>query len=716
MSKKKIRVNSKRRLAGVFIAVSLLLLLCLFWAVMNVIRNREEYTRKSMNQVAGTSSVIYARPGVILDANGNYLAINVKVFRLILDPSVMAATEKRYPGSLDRTAGLLSESFGLDRSGIIEAFTEKPDSAYVRFMGTEVLSEEAVQNYEAKVQAFEEEKKALNSRAAAENGKKITARIAGVWFEEEYRRSYPENELLAKTVGYTTKDASQGITGLEYEYDGVLRGTNGRQYTYIDARGNAKKEVQHAVDGYDLETSLDINVSRILRECIAEFQEEIGGKRVNILVMDPRNGEIISAESDTAFDLNDPSGWVDNFTEEELLEPEKTFLLKEAFRGRMDTLLSMSPEEKETALMQQVQMNFPFSGTYEPGSTAKAFTLSAAIEEKAVNEEETRFECDHEVQVGVYTIHCHFGSCGILTPMEAFGNSCNVSFVNIGQILGRDNFARYQEIFNLGQKTGIDLPGEANTANLIHYAPTLNDIELSTCSFGQGFNVTMVQMASAYASLINGGYYYEPHVVRRIRDSEGNTVEEHGAVLVRRTVSKETSDYMKEALRYVVTNGTASEIREEGYAVIGKTGASEKLPRGDGRYVVSFIGAAPLEDPRFLIYTVVDEPNAEDQSQSLPAQILTRKCLDRLYAYYHIYPENADDVYTYDWSKKRRFDGTYDGYKDEEVVDEGDRPIDWIGLSPEESGGENVDPEAPENGGTETAAPPEQQADGPEGE
>lgn len=263
--------------------------------------------------------------------------------------------------------------------------------------------------------------------------------------------------------------------------------------------------------------------------------------------------------------------------------------------------------------------------------------------------------------------------------------SCNVCLVQIAENIGKTGFTKFQERFNLGQKTNIDLPGEANTKNLIYYENNMNEVELATCSFGQGFNVTMIQMAAAYASILNGGNYYEPRVVKRIDDADGNTVKELSPVLTRHTVSAETSEYMKEALRYVVCKGTASgTLYTDGYSLGGKTGAAEKLPRGTGKYVISFIGGAPIENPKFLLYVVVDEPHVEDQSMSVPACKLADRIFKRLYGYYNIFNENEADAYSYDWSNLTDFSGNSDSAKGEPNIEDPDQSINWIEVESEE--------------------------------
>ncbi|MBR5739468.1 MAG: hypothetical protein IKY02_05710, partial [Lachnospiraceae bacterium] len=380
MNKKPKNRSSVKRLAITLVIVGLFLIACLVRAVSLVISDKDEYYHKALAQAAGSSRAILARPGVILDANGTALAENAKVYRLILDPKVMNTVEQTTnPGSLDETVRILVEAFGLPESELREAFTADTTRSYLRFGGETIFSEEEMERYNTLVEEFNAKKTARNKAAAEDksgNTERITAKVAGVWFEEEYRRVYPYQDLLSKVIGYTTRDATQGLIGLELQYNDILRGTDGKEYTYIDENGNVTKEVTAEQDGQTLITSLDANVARIVKEEIAAFMEETGGERINVLVMNPSNGEVIAMESDTNFDLNNPRDLTQLFTEEELENPTESFLLTEAFRGRMSTLENMSQEDQLEALLQQVQSNYTISSSFEPGSTGKALTLA----------------------------------------------------------------------------------------------------------------------------------------------------------------------------------------------------------------------------------------------------------------------------------------------------------------------------------------------------
>jgi len=677
---KKNRKSSKKRLTVLFLIVSLLLVFSIVYATVLVISKGDDAAHKALNQSSNSTTVITALPGSIYDANGTKIASVKRVYRLILDPGVLYEVEESNPGSFDATINVLVKAFSLNETDLRNVFAEHKEKHYVRYTALDVLSESQVAIYNQYVEDFKTNKAENNELAAEKNSgvKKITAKIAGAWFEEEYRREYPLNTAFSKIIGYTTKDATQGLLGLEYVYNDVLHGTNGKRTTYIDDSGEVAVDVDEVIDGYSLGTSLDDNVSQIVQNAISSFKKTTNAKRINVLVMNPKTAEIIAMESDTEYNLNDPSNLTGILSQEEIDDPASSFLLQELYKNKPETLAALTKEEQLSQLIQQVHLNYQVSGTFEPGSTAKTLTIATAFEENIVSPNDI-FTCNGEIEVENYTIHCHNEEpCHDLTPIEALGASCNVCLTQIAEEIGAEYFAKYQEIFNLGQKTGVDLPGEANTANLLYYEGGLGEIELATCSFGQGFNVTMLQMAAAYASIFNGGYYYEPHVVNKILDSAGNLVSTIEPTLVRRTISEETADYMKECLNYVTVKGTGVHAATFGYSIAGKTGAAEKLPRGTGKYIVSFIGGAPADDPEFLVYVTIEEPDVEDQSNSTPAQELAKSVFDGLYSYFGVFSKLEEDPYSYDWSNLGDFTNKSDSFGTVSFIEDPNNLMEWL--------------------------------------
>ncbi len=627
-TQKEIKQYMRYKLVGLFFMIALALCVLFGKMIYRVATAHESDTQKVLEQMNYSSSIIQAQRGSILDCNMTPIAESKPMYILILDPKVMTYDAKADDGvnNLDPTLEALEVCFGLNQEEVRAAVMADTTVSYLRYGG------KLVYTYE-EMTVFEEYKAEFNSRPAQkdEEGNTITQeKITGVWFETEYQRLYPYNDVGSKVIGFTSTDGSAGINGIELQYNDLLAGVNGRKYGYLNQDSDLERVTIDAEDGCTIVSTIDMNISSIISRNLKEWKETYGARAIHVLAMDPDTGAVKAMISDSDFDLNNPKD-LSGHTFPQLQETN-------AETGELQ-YRDMTEDEMQNYLWN----NFMVSGTFEPGSTAKCFTLAAALEENAVTQENT-YNCTGDVTLsnGV-RIKCHnypIGGCGLIDLTGAFTNSCNVAYVDIGQALGSTQFARYQEIFNFGQKTGIDLPGEASAAGLLHTVESLQVTELATCAFGQGFNVSMIQMASAFSSLINGGNYYRPYVVKEIIDDEGNVTQKTKPVLLRQTVSKETSEYFKDILYQVVEEGTAQSARLEGYMLGGKTGTAEKLPRSAEKYIVSLISAAPIENPDLVLYVAIDEPQTELQADSYPAQELTRWIWEDLYPYLGIYPEN----------------------------------------------------------------------------
>lgn len=640
------------KLALLFIAIVLALCALIAYMTQIAVTKNDEYTKKSMTQMDYQSSTIIAKSGDIMDRNMTPVALSERVYILILDPKVITETTQTSgkEGSMEATIQALVQYFGLDADDLRKTIQENASRSYLRYQtngSKTVLSDE-------QVTAFNEAKDAYNDLSSEERKQNPDDKsiITGVWFETEYRRSYPFNDLESKVIGFTTQDTTQGLWGLELTYNDVLRGTNGRSFGHVNEENTLSRETIPAQDGYSLVTTLDMNMSRIISNVVEEWSEEVGGKSISVLAMNPQNGEILSMYDSTNYNLNDPTDLSMIYTEEQLQSPETIPIMQDFYTTdeQKATLASMTYEEKILNLRQLTWRNFSISNTFEPGSTAKPLTVAAAMEEGTVVPSDS-FECTGALQVADNLIKCHnyaIGGCGIINLEGALANSCNVALMEIGEELGRQEFYRYQKLFNLGEKTGIDLPGEAS--GLLFTEDQLNITELATSSFGQGYNSTMIQIASATCSLLNGGYYYKPYVVKQVLDSEGRVVKETEPEIVRETVSEETSDFMKDAFFLTVEEGTGGGTKISGYHIGGKTGTAEKLPRGNGKYLVSIITAVPIEEPELLLYVVIDEPNVENQADSEPAQRLAGRILEQLLPYAGIYSDDDVNPEDYDWN------------------------------------------------------------------
>lgn len=584
--------------------------------------NGDKYTKRVLAQQDTNSTLLPYRRGDILDRNGTILATSEKVYNLILDPKVLsqnADEEDPDKDCVEPTLQALVQYFGLDEAELRATYNDRIDSSYVVLLRQ--LTKDEISEFEALMEDDE-----------------AGARIKGVWFEDSYIRRYPYDSLACHVIGYTVT-GNQGQTGIEQEYSDVLNGTNGRSYKYLNEDLEQSTMVRQPTDGNTVVSTIDATLQEIVEKYIDKFIEDYtnkntegpAAKNIGVIMMNPQNGEILAMASDVDYDLNNPHDLVENgyLTQEEAD--------------------AMSEEELLDA-RNQMWRNFCISDGYEPGSTVKPLTVAAALELGVVSDSNT-FVCDggQTVVEGQPRIKCvKRAGHGLITLEGALMFSCNDALMQIGAMLGYENYLKYQEIFNFGLKTNIDLPGEANNATTVFNEDTLGVTELATSSFGQGYNTTMIQVASAFSSVINGGYYYQPHVVKKILDADGGTVENIGATLVRQTVSEKTSSLIRQYLYHTMygeadsngNNATGRNARVAGYAMGGKTGTAQKIPRSDRKYLVSFIGFAPVDNPQVVCYVVVDEPNAADataQASSSFAQEIFKNIMTEAMPYLNIY-------------------------------------------------------------------------------
>lgn len=674
---KKISNRMKRKLALMFIVIVLALVGLSIRIVYINETNGEKYTKKVLQQQESNSLTLAYRRGDIYDRNGTVIATSEKVYDVILDPKVLTDNEKLKKGCLDATLTALSEHFSYTKEELKSIYNEKKTSSYV------VLEKQLTKD---EISDFKEKMEEKDSK------------IKGVWFQEGYKRKYPYNNLACNVIGYTVS-GNVGQYGIEEYYSDILNGTNGRSYTYLNENLESEKIIHEATDGYSVMSTIDVTLQGYVQEAIDSFMAEYanayrdggGAKTAACVMMDPRNGEILAMASNRTYDLNQPYDLVANGILSEEAEAamdaeveaaqEK---LEELETRKEESYASLSEEERQALdeeiktyeekanqkyqLLNDMWRNFCVSDTYEPGSTVKPMTVAGAIESGSVNLTEGYY-CDGSQVVvpGQKPIHCAKRSGhGMITLEGALMFSCNDALMQIAAKMGYENFVKYQRMFNFGLRTGIDLPGESRTDTVVYYvgddAPYENlkigPAELATCSFGQGFNVSMIQVASAFSSCINGGYYYQPHVVKKIMDSNGGTVEEKEGNLLRTTISEQTSNTIKQYLyntmygpRDANGNGaTGKNARIPGYAMGGKTGTAQKIPRGSGNYLVSFIGYAPYDEPQVVCYVIVDEPNAAYQATSSFAQGIWKEIMQKALPYLNIYeteepPEDMIDEY-----------------------------------------------------------------------
>lgn len=604
---KKFTRKMRAKLTALF-SVILLLLCGLVGRLMYIEHTSgEKYKKKVLSLQSYDSKTIPYQRGDIVDTSGTILATSVAVYNVILDCSILNSEEKY----LEPTVDALIECFPqLERNVILDYARNRKDSKYI------VL---------AKKLGYDEIQPFINlTEAVDEKGNAQNPNIKGVWFEKEYQRSYPYGSLAASVIGFTSS-GNVGTTGLEYQYNDVLNGVNGREYGYLNSDNDFEKTVIAPKDGSTLVSTIDVNIQSVVEAKINEFNEAyrnnytegLGSTNTAVIVMDPNTGRVLAMADYPGFDVNKPRDLSAYFSEEELEE---------------------LTDEQQLNFLNKLWQNYCVTATYEPGSVQKPFTVACGLETGTITEDMT-FLCDGGEQFDKWVTCVNKRGHGTETVEKALMDSCNDALMQMSYLIGAKNYLEYQSVFGFGHRTGIDLPGETNTASLMFTLDNIKPIDLATNSFGQNFNCTMIELASAFCSLINGGSYYQPQVIRRITDASGNVIVTNEPKMVKQTVSESTSEKLKGYLKNVVATGTGRTAKVDGYSMGGKTGTAEKYPRGNKNYLVSFIGFVPYDNPQLLIYCIVDEPNVPDQPHSYFAQNIVREILEEILPYMNIYPD-----------------------------------------------------------------------------
>lgn len=481
----------------------------------------------------------------------------------------------------DRNGVVLAENKTVCTISVIHSQIEDPEKIIAVLTKELGMSEETVRKRVEKVSSIER----IKTNVEKETGDAIRAyELAGVKIDEDYKRYYPYNELASKVIGFTGGD-NQGIIGIEVKYDEYLEGINGKILTLTDARGieikNAGERRSEPVEGDDLYLSLDYNIQMYAAQAAVKVREEKQADSVSILVMNPQNGEILAMVNEPEFNLNEPF----------------------ALNTEIDT--ELSEEEKQNAL-NKMWRNQCINDTYEPGSTFKIITASAALEEEKVSLSD-QFNCPGYKIVEDRRIRCHkVGGHGAEDFTHGIMNSCNPVFIEIGLRIGSDRFCDYFEQFGLLSRTNIDLPGEAST--IMHKRENIGQVELATMSFGQSFQITPIQLATTVSSIINGGNRVTPHFGVETKNAEGEVTHTFVYGQKEHIVSEETSTTMRYLLEKVVSEGSGKNAALEGFSIGGKTATSQTLPRSEKRYISSFLGFAPADDPQVLALIIINNP------------------------------------------------------------------------------------------------------------
>ena len=630
--------------------------------------NGEEYKQKVLSQQRYDSTTIPFKRGNIEDSNGTILAVSNKVYNVILDTKILMKKEE----NLEPTLEALRKCFGIDTAVVRQYIAEHPNSSYY------VMAKRM--EYE-KMSAFQEMTKDPETGAS----------LRGVWFEDEYRREYPNGSLASDVVGFTTND-NVGTYGLEEFYNDELCGINGREYGYLNEDSNLERTTIPARDGNNLHLAIDSNIQSIVEKYLKVYNEEFkdnfrpgnGAENVGCIIMEVNTGRIIAMADYPGFNLNDPRNTA-NLIGMPVVDNNGVRTGESVTQEILDGLDDAAMYQQLNALWK----NFCISYTYEPGSVSKPFTVAAALEDGAIKGTES-YNCEGFLHVGDHNISCHqtFGD-GTLTVQQGIERSCNVVLMNVAFKLGKDRFVDYQRLFGMGLKTNVDLAGEARTASMVYTKDNIGPTDLATNSFGQSFNATMIQMITGFCSLINGGYYYEPHIVDKITTADGATIENIEPRVLKRTISQATSDKVREYCNTVVSGekGTGKTARPAGYMIGGKTGTAETLPRGNDEYVVSFMGYAPVDDPQIAIYVVVDRPNIQYQDNARQATGIVRNVLTEVLPYLNIYmTEELSDKEREELEALQIQIRMADDVEDEPETDEEGNPVDP--ANPEGSGGD----------------------------
>lgn len=537
---------NRKKVMIVFVAVFFIMMFLIGRLVYLMIFCSEYYGNKAENLHERERDIKAAR-GKLLDANGTVLATNKSVCTISVIHNQIEEPEK-----------------------VIEML--------VRELG---IPEETARKRVEKVSSIER----VKTNVAKETGDAIRAYgLSGVKVDEDYKRYYPYGTLASKVLGFTGAD-NQGILGLEVKYDEYLQGTNGKILTLTDARGieieNAGESRLEPVNGYDLCLSLDRNIQMYCEQAAKKVCTKKSADSVSVIVMNPQNGELMAMVNYPEFDLNDPFTLVG------------------------DTGESVSAEEKQN-LLNKMWRNQCISDTYEPGSTFKIITAAAALEEGVVKLDDAFF-CPGYKIVEDRRIRCaRTTGHGAETFETGIMNSCNPVFMELGERLGAENFVGYFKQFGLLSKTNIDLPGEAGT--IMHKTENIEPVELATISFGQSFQITPIQLVTTVSSIINGGTRVTPHFGVSVQDADGNTAKTFSYETHENICTAETSETMRYLLEKVVSEGTGKNAKIEGFSIGGKTATSQTLPRSDHKYISSFLGFAPADNPQVLVLVVINNP------------------------------------------------------------------------------------------------------------
>lgn len=611
----------RHKLAFLFAVVVLLFSILVIRIVRINADNGDAYKRQVLMQQSYDSQAIPFKRGTISDARGTVLATSTLVYNVILD----AKQVREQDAYLEPTLNAVQQVFGNDVSELRTYINDHPDSQY----------------YVLDKLIDPSKKKEFDDLVAAQD--KGVDNIQGIWFEDAYIRNYPNDALASNVIGFAGS-TNKGSYGLEQYYNDTLNGKPGRSYGYIGDNSDVEKTTIPATDGDSLVLTLDANIQSIVEKYLQKFNDEHkdevregnGARNIGCIIMDCNTGGILAMADYPNYNLNDPNNTAPLVGMTKLDFTNNDSPMEDAYLTQAD--VDALTDEEKSKYLNALWKNFCISDYYEPGSVIKPFTVAAGLESGSFSPTQS-YNCTGSLSIGGYDIKCHntFGD-GTLTVSQAIERSCNVCLMQMAMAEGVDTFCKFQNIFNFGLKTNIDLANEARTDSMIYSPGKMQTVDLATNSFGQNFDVTMIQVAAGFCSLINGGNYYQPHLVSRITSASGATIQTIDPEVIKKTISADTSDWIKSYCEQVVVgdHGTGKTARPAGYLIGGKTGTAETLPRRNGQYVVSFMGYAPADNPKIVCYVVVDRPNASPQDNAKFATGIFRNILTEVLPYLNI--------------------------------------------------------------------------------
>lgn len=611
---RKINHQMRGKLAGL-LGVVLLALVCLLGRITYInATNGNKYKKQVLTQAQRKyeSNVLPAKRGDIYDRNGNILATSNKVYNVILD----CKTVNSDLDYVEPTIRALNTILGIDEEKVRSLLSDSRTSQSQYQILIKQLSMDKKKEFEQYCTVEEDSKLSKTEQEERSN-------IKGVWFEEDYLRSYPFGSLACDTVGFTLARDVADI-GIESYYNSTLMGTDGRQFGYFNSDSDVEQTIIPPTNGKNIVTTIDVGIQQIVEKYVNGFKKKMGAKNIGAIVEDPNTGEILAMDAGDRYDLNDPRDLSSRYSEEEIK--------------------AMNDEETVNAL-NDMWNNFCVTDAFEPGSVVKPIVMAGALETGSILETDN-FVCDGGEAFGANGdpfIKCavYPDSHGTENLMQVIANSCNDGMMQIAAKMGVEQFIKTQSLFNFGNRTGIDLPNEGS--GIIHTKDTMGETELACSAFGQGYTCTMIQEINALSSVINGGYYYQPHLVKEIQDSSGSTAKKINPVLLKQTISADISADIRSYMEDSVIEGTSRHSKVQGYSSGGKTGTAEKIPRGNNKYLVSFITFAPVEKPQVVLYVVVDEPNAVEQADSKYPQYIAQGIMSELLPYLNIEPDQTED-------------------------------------------------------------------------